>query len=80
MTLPTAGSPPAPSSVAQEAQLDAERRSLLGDSRSPDRMTGDELARFVEVCGQLRALKRAKGEIPAKPGRAVRKTIDLADL
>ncbi len=64
-----------------EAQLDAERRALLGDSRSVDRLEGPALQRFFEICGALRAMKRARGDISPKPGKASRKhTIGLEDL
>lgn len=67
--------------VLSESALEAERRSLLGDSRSVDQLDGTSLQRFVQICGDLRALKRAKGEIPPKPGKASRKkSLDVADL
>lgn len=63
-----------------EAQLDTERRALLGDQRTPDQLPGPQLQRFVEVCGLLRALKRARGEVADRPGRAKRSTLDITDL
>ncbi len=63
-----------------EAQLNAERRSLLGDQRSVDKLEGPALQRWVEVCGLLRAMKRARGEIAPRAGKALRKTLDITDL
>lgn len=63
-----------------EAQLDTERRALLGDQRTPDQLPGPQLQRFVEVCGLLRAMKRARGEVADRPGRAKRRTLDITDL
>lgn len=78
LLTPVPASGPLPPS---EAALEAERRSFLGDSRSPDRLSGPQLQRFVEICGSLRALKRARGEVPARPGKAPRtKGVDIADL
>lgn len=69
----------APSPTA-EADLERERRTLLGDARSPDRMSGPELQRFVSVSGQLRALKRSRGEVAPRPGKTPRKQVDVLDL
>lgn len=63
-----------------EAQLEAERRTLLGDQRTPDQLPGPQLQRFVEVCGLLRAMKRARGEVADRPGRAKRSVLDITDL
>lgn len=73
--------PPTPSAGPTEAQLDAERRALLGDSRSVDALDGPALQRFIAICGTLRAMKRARGEVAPKPGKANRKAqIALVDL
>lgn len=62
--------------------LEAERRALLGDSRSVDQLGGDALARFVVLCALIReALPASAKARPGKPGRGLKKSDDLlADL
>ena len=65
------------------AELEAQRRALLGDQRSVDQLDGEQLGRFALACGALRA--RLPAAARQKPGRAssraVRKSDDMvADL
>src|SRR5260370_148820 len=47
--------------TASPAQLEAERRALLGDSRSVDQLDSAQLARFVALCAAHRAALPASG-------------------
>ena len=64
-----------------QPELEAERRALLGDARSVDRLDGPQLRRFVGVCELLRQLARAAGEVAPRPGAKPRvQGLDVADL
>lgn len=61
--------------------LDAERRALLGDSRSVDRLDAAAMARFVAACHGLRLLAYAAGTLaPRASGKARVRALDIADI
>lgn len=69
-----------PAGPTREA-LDAERRTLLGDSRSVDRLDAAGMARFVAVCHALRLLAYAAGTLaPRASGRPRVRALDIADI
>ena len=71
---------PTPASPSREA-LDAERRVLLGDARSVDRLDADAMSRFVAVCHALRQLAYAAGTLaPRASGRPRVRALDIADI
>jgi hypothetical protein len=59
------------------AELEAQRRALLGDQRSIEQLDGAELGRFALICGALRS--KLPAEKRAKPGRAAAKPLRKSD-
>lgn len=60
--------------------LERERRALLGDARSVDRLSGDEMRRFVALCQDIRTAHVAAGTLQRRTAARQRGALDLADL
>lgn len=78
------GAPPPALSAAPAPSLDAlerERRALLGDARSVDRLDEPGLTRFVDLSRSIRESLRLSGKVPAvRSIRARRGQADISDF